>query len=212
WHIPEAHFMESWGDARAYDGTTSIIQPLIAPLYGGKSAHDLLGAMMHQQPIPSDYQVVRNYWRGKKQWPDFEKGWRKALHDGVIEATGAAIREVQLKVNISGFPPDTDTPPATPEIVFRPDPNLWDGRFANNGWLQELPKPLSKLSWDNAAHISPALAQKLSLSTGDVVELKTQGRTLRAPVWVMPGQAEHTVSLTLGYGRRRAGQAGNGVG
>src|SRR5439155_8250597 len=111
----------------------------------------------------------------------------------------------------SSEPPANHANPSTLEVSFRPDPNLWDGRFANNGWLQELPKPLNKLSWDNAAHISPALAEKRGLSTGDVVELNLQGRTLRAPVRVTPGQAEHSVTLTLGYGRTRAGQAGAGV-
>jgi molybdopterin-containing oxidoreductase family iron-sulfur binding subunit len=216
WHIPEAHFMESWGAARAYDGTVSMIQPLIAPLYGGKSAHEVLGAMIQQQPIPSDHDVVRSYWRNQNIWPEFEKGWRRALHDGLIAGTVLPPRQVQLKLqNFQVVPEVTGRkrePAANVEVLFRPDPNIWDGRFANNGWLQEVPKPLNKLCWDNAARISPALAEKLSLSTGDVVELNLQGRALRAPVWVMPGQAEQTVTLMLGYGRTRAGLAGDGVG
>jgi len=216
WHIPEAHSLESWGDARAYDGTVSLIQPLIAPLFGGKSAHELLGAMIQQQPIPSDYRVVREFWRAQELWPDFEKGWRKALHDGLIEGSAQPPRPARLKrENFLSLPQATGRaaePASSLEVVYRADPNVWDGRFANNGWLQELPRPLNKLSWDNAAGISPALAEKLQLSTGDVVELDLEGRKARAPVWIMPGQAEQTVTLTLGYGRTRTGQAGNGVG
>jgi molybdopterin-containing oxidoreductase family iron-sulfur binding subunit len=217
WHIPETHFLEQWGDARAFDGTVSMIQPLIAPLYGGKSAHELLGAMLQQQPIRGDYEIVRAYWQRQNAWPDFEKGWRKTLHDGFIEGSALQPRSVRIQTQNFNATPRSEignrqTVLGSLELVFRPDSNVWDGRFANNGWLQELPRPLSKLSWDNAAQISPALAEKLRLSTGDVVELRMHGRSVRAPVWVMPGQAENSVSLTLGYGRSRAGQTGNGIG
>jgi molybdopterin-containing oxidoreductase family iron-sulfur binding subunit len=113
WHVPEAHYLESWGDARSFDGTVTMIQPLIAPLYGGKSVHVLLGAMLHQQPIPSDYQVVREFWRAKNTWPDFEKGWRRALHDGLIEGTARPPRRVQLK--LQNFPAQPQATGRKPE-------------------------------------------------------------------------------------------------
>jgi molybdopterin-containing oxidoreductase family iron-sulfur binding subunit len=214
WHIPKAHWLESWSDSRSFEGTVSIIQPLIAPLYNGKSAHELLGAMIQQQPIRSDYEIVRDYWRGQKVWPDFEKGWRRALHDGLIGGTEAKRKEVHVKKDAAVFKNAAHSQPQeqTLEICFRPDPSVWDGRFANNGWLQECPRPLNKLTWDNAVLISPALALKHHLKTDDVVELSFQNRTIRGPVWIMPGQAENSIGLSLGYGRQRAGRIGNGVG
>jgi MoCo/4Fe-4S cofactor protein with predicted Tat translocation signal len=242
WHIPQTHYLESWGDARSFDGTVSLMQPLIAPLYGGKSAYELLGAMFHLQPIRSDYEIVRDFWRGQKLWPEFEASWRQALHDGFIRGSSATSKPAQLKADLlqslprgpkpagSGISVESFTASQSAnkepgsrartlkrlsgdiEINFRPDPNLWDGRFANNGWLQECPKPVSKLSWDNAILISPALAQMANLSTGDVVDLSIEGRSLRAPVWIMPGQAQNAVTLHLGYGRSRVGRVGAGVG
>jgi len=211
WHIPQAHYLESWGDARAFDGTVSIIQPLIAPLCRGKTSHELLGAMMQQQPIRSDYEIVREFWRRKNLWPDFEKGWRKALHDGLIADTQLPAKKVRLR----DFPFLSQRErqiPQSLELTFRPDPSLWDGCFANNGWLQECPRPANKLTWDNAACLSPALAQKHGIVTDDVIEISFENQTLRAPVWVMPGQAENTITLPLGYGRDRAGRVGTGVG
>ena len=262
WHIPETHYLESWGDARAFDGTVSLMQPLIAPLYDGKSAYEILGAMERQQPIRSDYEIVRDFWQKQNLWPEFEKGWRQALHDGFIAGTRAAAKEVRVKdgfeqsvaigqlsasqgserssdpasdsnrtgsdpvvVQVSNAPPtslDSGSPfgPTARkqvrienlEICFRPDPNLWDGRFANNGWLQECPKPVNKLTWDNAVLISPKLAERSGLSTGDVVEVRFQDRTVNGPVWIMPGQAENSLTLHLGYGRARVGRVGEGVG
>jgi molybdopterin-containing oxidoreductase family iron-sulfur binding subunit len=214
WHIPQTHYLESWSDARSFDGTASIIQPLIAPLYNGKSAHELLGAMIQQQPIRSDYEIVRDYWRSHKHWPDFEKGWRKALHDGLIAGSEAKRKEVRVKKDAQVFTntPRIETPNASLEACFRPDPNIWDGKFANNGWLQECPKPITKLTWDNALLISPALAQKHRFQNGDVIELSFHGRSLRAPIWITPGQAENSITLPLGFGRTRAGRIGNGVG
>ncbi len=253
WHIPEAHYLESWGDARAFDGTVSMLQPLIAPLYDGKTEYEVLGAMVRQQPVRSDYEIVRAFWEKQKLWADFEKGWRKTLHDGFIPNSRAAAKKVQVKAdpnqliaqlkskedpsstvptspasgnessNTSDFPapigrkhPGELGPPQLLEkgleISFRPDPQIWDGRFANNGWLQECPKPVNKLTWDNAALVSPRLAERLRLSTNEVVELSLEGRTLEAPVWIMPGQAENTITLHLGYGRGRAGRVGSGIG
>ncbi|HTL58944.1 MAG TPA: TAT-variant-translocated molybdopterin oxidoreductase [Candidatus Limnocylindrales bacterium] len=244
WHIPQTHYLESWGDARAFDGTVSLMQPLIAPLYDGKSVYELLGAMFQQQPIRTDYEIVHEYWRKQNPWPDFEDGWRRALHDGFLAGSQAPVKTVRVKSGFEKLSPRRQ-PPAKASIVvqslssaeesgdgialfgspalrrvrvenleicFRPDPNLWDGRFANNGWLQECPKPLNKLTWDNAVLISPLVAERAGLQTGNVVELQLQGRKVRGPIWVMPGQAEESVTVHLGYGRWRVGRVGQNVG
>ena len=208
WHIPEAHFLESWSDARAVDGTIGIQQPLIAPLYDGKSAHELLAALAGQAQA-SGYEIVRDFWRKSKRFGDFEREWQITLHDGLVAGSALEPKRVALR---KGFAPPVAAVGSGIEIVFRPDPTIWDGRFANNGWLQELPKPLTKLTWDNAALISPATADRLSLASGDVVELRFRGATVRAPVWIVPGQADDSVTVHLGYGRTRAGKTGSGAG
>jgi molybdopterin-containing oxidoreductase family iron-sulfur binding subunit len=211
WHIAEAHYLESWGDARAFDGTASIIQPLIAPLYGGKSAHELLNAMLGKSDR-SDYDTVRDYWKSQ-QSTDFEQAWRRWLHDGLLENTASRPKQVRLRQGFadSGIRPVVAASGGM-EIVFRPDPTIWEGRFANNGWLQELPKPITRLTWDNAALLSPQTAQRLGLAQGDGVELRYRGRSVQAPVCVMPGHADDSVTVHLGYGRTRAGRVGNGAG
>jgi molybdopterin-containing oxidoreductase family iron-sulfur binding subunit len=245
WHIPETHYLESWSDIRAYDGTVTILQPLIAPLYSGKSSHEILGALAGRAGETS-YDIVRNYWMGQKIASDFESNWRRALHDGVVAGTNFQPKAVRIKAPSSDWlagstsapeprhPTPETTRPETRnaqepgnslEISFQPDPTLFDGRFANNGWLQELPKPLTKLTWDNAALVSPKTAQRLGLSYqigarggehgrvfADLVELRYEGRTLRAPAWIVPGHADECVTLHLGYGRTRAGKVGNGTG
>jgi molybdopterin-containing oxidoreductase family iron-sulfur binding subunit len=206
WHLPEAHYLEGWSDARAYDGTVSIQQPLIAPLYGGRTAHELVSALLGEPR--SSHDIVRDYWKGRLRVSDFDAVWRKALHDGVFADSALAAKLPAFKGNIAA------PPAAQPgwEIIFRPDPAVWDGRFANNAWLQELPKPLTKLTWDNAALIGPADAEKLGVKNEDVVELAYASHRLKAPVWISPGQADGAVTLHLGYGRTRAGRAGTGLG
>jgi molybdopterin-containing oxidoreductase family iron-sulfur binding subunit len=234
WHIPESHYLEAWSDTRAFDGTASVVQPLIAPLYSSKSAHEFLAAFTGQ-PERSSYDIVREYWKSQRSGTDFEQFWRKSLHDGVIEGTAlppiniAPKAEWVAATNLAATAASGDSQaaqkPETLEIVFQPDPAMFDGRFANNGWLQELPKPISKLTWDNAALVSPATAERLGLtyrtsSTGgehgqilvDVVELSYQGRSLRVPAWIVPGQADGCVTLHLGYGRTRAGRVGTATG
>lgn len=214
WHIPETHYLEAWSDARAFDGTVTIMQPLIAPLYGGKSAHELLAALMGQ-PDRSSYSIVRDYWRGQLPPEDFERFWRTALHEGLIANTALPPREVAygaLRIEDGDLPSPPPDRRSSMDLLLRPDPTIWDGRFANNGWLQELPKPLTKLTWDNAALISPATAQRLGLRNEDVVELRYQGRTVRAPIWVVPGQADDAVTVHLGYGRWRTGRVGRDAG
>jgi molybdopterin-containing oxidoreductase family iron-sulfur binding subunit len=208
WHLPETHYLESWSDARAYDGTVTIIQPLIAPLYGGKSAHELLAALMGKSGR-SGHDIVRDYWKSRYPTEDFEKLWQISLHDGLIADTALPPKDVELKIE------SLDSQSATPqglELIFQPDPTIGDGRFANNGWLQELPKPLTKLTWDNAALISFTTAEHLGLTNGDVVELRYQGRMVNAPIWIMPGHADDAVTVHLGYGRKRTGRVGQGAG
>jgi MoCo/4Fe-4S cofactor protein with predicted Tat translocation signal len=238
WHIPEAHYLEAWSDARAYDGTVSIIQPLIAPLYQGRSAHELIAAFSNQSERlaerlaeRSGYEIVRDYWKSRHQSDDFEQRWRQALLDGFIENTALPAKPVTLKFvdnnpqPAEGIGRNQQSSNQQFEIIFRPDPYVHDGRFANNGWLQELPRPITRLTWDNAALISPATAERLGLAykinwrggehggvTADVVELQFQGRTVRSPVWIMPGHAEDCVTVYLGFGRTRAGNIGNGTG
>jgi molybdopterin-containing oxidoreductase family iron-sulfur binding subunit len=211
WHVPEAHYLETWSDTRSDDGTASILQPLIAPLYGGKSAHEVL-ALFTDNPEQPGYDLVRAYWRGRHRAGDFEAFWRQALHDGILPGTAWEIDPAVSLTNDWAAALKPPLPGPDLEIVFRPDPTVYDGRFANNGWLQELPKPLTKLTWDNAALVSPATAKRLGLANEDRVELRYQGRRVEAPVWVVPGHADEAVTVALGYGRWRAGRAGTGLG
>ncbi len=215
WHIPEAHFLESWGDARAYDGTVSIVQPLIAPLYEGKTLHEIIAALAGDaaDAETSGYEIVRAYWREHLPEP-FEQSWRRAVHDGMIaDSTLPAITPNWLS------PPGTQLPPRREldqtgnwHVVFRPDPSTYDGRFANNGWLQELPRPITRLTWDNAVWMAPAAAERIGVSSGDVVELSRGEQRLHGPVWIVPGQAANTLTVHLGYGRQRAGYVAAGAG
>jgi MoCo/4Fe-4S cofactor protein with predicted Tat translocation signal len=215
WHIPATHELESWSDARAYDGTISIIQPLIAPLYAGRSAHELL-AVLTGHPDRTNYEIVRNYWRSQHSGEDFEQFWRKVLHDGVMAGTALPAKSVTVDLQRQPANPPRPEPPTSEaqglEIIFRPDPSIWDGRFANNGWLQELPKPLTKLTWDNAALISPATAERLRLTSEELVELRYRGRVVRAPILILPGHADDAVTVHLGYGRKRGGRVCTGAG
>jgi molybdopterin-containing oxidoreductase family iron-sulfur binding subunit len=283
WHIPALHYLEGWGDARAYDGTTSIIQPLIEPLYGGRSAYELLGVLLGDFGQDS-YEIVRGFWQsllfpevetagesataapgaegapaGEGAAPTaeaptpsgaeaptptgaaatpaatagagqatggtgeagdpavaFERFWRNALELGFLPDTAAAEKtaapDPALLANLPPTPQAASPGPEVLEIVFEPDTSIWDGRFANNAWLQELPRPVTKLSWDNAALISPATAERLDLANGEVVELVFDGRSLRAPIWILPGQPDNSVTVQLGYGRRRGGRVLEGAG
>ena len=207
WYVPEAHYLESWGDSRGYDGTVSFVQPLIAPLYGGKSALEVL-TTLSGEPGKLPYDLVRQYWQSQVKTPDFEIFWKKALHDGIVPNTALPTISVTAKAP----PPSAAKTAQALEINFRPDPTIWDGSFANNGWLQELPKPQSKMTWDNAVWISPATAVKDNLSSGDMVEVNYHARIIPAPVWIMPGHANDSITVHLGYGRTRAGHVGTAAG
>jgi molybdopterin-containing oxidoreductase family iron-sulfur binding subunit len=222
WHVPEAHFLEAWGDARAFDGTTSIVQPLIEPLYNeAKSPLELVSALL-ERPGDSSHDAVKGYWQKQHTGVlPFETAWRRTLHEGVM--ADSALAPITALVDQSGIDKAVATLAADKAgpgltLVLRPDPSLHDGRYANNGWLQELPKPLTKLTWDNAVLVSPKHARSLGLSKeelhegGVVVAVSSNGKNIDAPLWVLPGLADDVVVIHFGYGRRRAGNVGNGTG
>jgi molybdopterin-containing oxidoreductase family iron-sulfur binding subunit len=301
WHVPAAHFLEAWSDARTVDGTVSIVQPLIAPMYGGKSAHEIVQTLL-ERPERNGYDIVREYWttraggagqaggasgggapsaaaiatgaspaaadtgtprapmqpgtasptvapptrsgqagRGatgtqpaeqnvaavsaqaaaaaappmtpeQRAAAAFERTWRRWLHDGYIAGSAFGPSSSPPASPAQPAPPASAGPIAGIEVNFRRDPTIYDGRFANNGWLQELPKPVTKLTWDNAALMSPATGQRLEVENGDIVEVTHDGRRLRVPVWINPGHAADAVTIHLGYGRTRAGRVGNATG
>jgi MoCo/4Fe-4S cofactor protein with predicted Tat translocation signal len=209
WHLNEAHYLESWGDTRAYDGTVSIVQPMIAPLYNGKSVYELT-ALLAGQAEATGHEVVQGYWKKQHAGADFDAFWRKSLHDGWIEGTTFAPKSVNLRS--ASFPPSAASDEKSIEINFRRDPCIYDGQFSNNGWLQELPNPMSKMTWDNPVLIGPAMAARMGLKTEDLVTLELNGKKVTAPVWIQAGHPDNSVTVFLGYGRRRAGRAGTGAG
>jgi molybdopterin-containing oxidoreductase family iron-sulfur binding subunit len=266
WHIPEAHYLESWGDVRSFDGTVSLIQPLIAPIYTGRQAIELLAALNGTGGKPP-VDLVKDYWsrafagQTKTTWTlqdgngkafaSVDSFWRHALHDGFLAGTSllaaapaaapatqqpragqaaAATAATTQSRAAQAAPAPAATPAPAPapsgfEVVFRPDPTILDGRFANNGWLQELPKPISKVTWDSVAYVSVRTAERLRIpptSAGDpnasgngnkeIVEIKIQDRAIRLPVWILPGTADDVIGVHFGYGRQKAGRVGSRVG
>ncbi|MGA3213599.1 MAG: 4Fe-4S dicluster domain-containing protein, partial [Terriglobales bacterium] len=210
WFLSGTHYLEHWSDARAFDGTTGIVQPLIAPLYGGHSVHELMNAF-GSDPERSGYETVRGFWRGQfgGSDPEFETWWQQGVHDGFF--ANSAFSPKSVKVTATSFPAQSQAQGL--QVVIRPDPSVYDGRFANNGWLQELPKPMTKLTWDNAVLVGPQMGQRTGLRYGDVVEIKSaEGRKILGAVWIQPGQPDNSVTVHLGYGRTQAGRAGNGMG
>jgi len=224
WHVAESHYLETWGDARAFDGTLSVIQPLIAPLYRTHSARELLAAFTDKPGI-SDYDVLRDGLKTANSSADFEKFWRKTLNDGFVAGSAFAPVSAAPKFSPASLPAPKATSPDELEFIFRPDPCVYDGRFANNGWLQELPKPVTKLTWDNAALISPKTAAKLELADEvgarggehgkiytNVIDIALSNSKVTAAAWRLPGQADGVVVLPLGYGRKKAGYTGTNKG
>jgi len=211
WSLPETHFLETWGDARAFDGTVSLQQPLIQPLYDGRSAHEILQALT-DAPDMRPYDIVKGYWAAQHLGSDFEAWWRRAVHDGVVPGSALPAKTPAVKEEAITEPAQKRRLGGTFEVNFRPDPTIYDGRFANNGWLQELPKPITKLTWDNAAIMSPGDAFRLGVAKGGMVRLTYEGHTLKAPVWIQPGHVDGAITLHLGYGRTKAGRSGTGMG
>jgi MoCo/4Fe-4S cofactor protein with predicted Tat translocation signal len=213
WHVPQAHEYEAWSDARAYDGTVTIRQPQVRPFYEGRSAYELL-ALLLGDTAPDGYAILRGYWqKARGAAADFEAFWHEALRRGVVPDTAAKEVQVSLRAEFGAtLLPKEPAASGTLTLLFRADIGLWDGRFAENGWLQEMPRPFTRLTWDNAAMLAPGTAERFGLQQGRVIELSVDGRTIRAPVWILPGQASDCITLPLGYGRRRAGPVGSGVG
>lgn len=209
WHVNATHYLEAWSDARSYDGMIGIVQPLIAPLYEGKSEHELL-AVFSDTPQDSGYAIVRSYW--KQQAPhgtDFESFWRQSLYNGFVDNSASPQRNLSIKT--TQFSTAQNVPEGL-ELIIRPDPSIYDGRFANNAWLQELPKPLTELTWDNPVMIGLSMARKLGLENGSIVELTFQGRKVVGATWIQPGHPDNALTIFLGYGRQQCGRVGTGVG
>ena len=286
WHVHEKHYLEGWSDARAYDGTASIVQPLISPLYDGKNTHEVVQLFLKENFDKKDYDIVKEYWKtktitaaaatavaaapaaavktkentaakpeGKPETHEtpkpatpaaapataapFEDNWRKAVHDGKIPNTASASKTVTANTAFLSQPVTKPAASGSLEIAILPDPCVYDGRFVNNGWLQELPNPLNKVTWDNVALVSPKTAERLGVNQGadtremagakqgttfintkggnlfsDLVKLKYQGVEIQkpVPVWISPGQPDDVVTIFMGYGRTRAGKIGTGLG
>jgi MoCo/4Fe-4S cofactor protein with predicted Tat translocation signal len=224
WHVAESHYLETWGDTRAIDGTVSVVQPLIAPLYRTHSAREILAAFS-DKPGVTDYDTLRDRLKAANPSADFEKFWRKTLNDGVVAGSVFAPINVSLKFNPANLPVPKVVSGDELEFIFRPDPCVYDGRFANNGWLQELPKPVTKLTWDNAALVSPKTAQNLGLTHevawrggehgkiySNVIDIGLSNSKVTAAAWILPGQADGVIVLPLGYGRKKAGYTGTNKG
>ncbi len=207
WHVPQAHPLEAWGDTRAFDGTASLMQPMIEPLYGGRSVLEVLDTAAHF-PGRSSREIVRDYWMRERGLD--ENAWRRALHDGVIPGTAAPLHPPPAGRPLELKPPVEEQAAGTLELLFTPDGSLWDGRHAENAWLQELPRPITTLSWGNALLLAPATARRLGVATGDGLRLRNGERVLEGPALVQPGMAEETLALSLGGGLWEAGRKGKG--
>jgi molybdopterin-containing oxidoreductase family iron-sulfur binding subunit len=298
WHVSEKHYLESWSDARSFDGTATIVQPLIQPLYGSKNAHEVLQLFFRENFDKTDYDIIRGFWQTQNinlaakpvaatttenrenqtsapnaqtsttpvpqaavtpQAPstqgaqtqsgntsaattgarNFEDIWRKVVHDGFVPNTEARPKTVSVNAAFLSQPQPAPAASGSLEISILPDPSVYDGRFTNNGWLQELPNPLTKVTWENVALVSPRTAARLGLNQGreareftggqqgtsflntrggnqfsDLVTVKMNGAEIPhgVPVWVQPGQPDDVVTIYLGYGRTKAGRVGTGLG
>jgi len=217
WHLPRTHYLESWGDALAADGSALAVQPLIEPLHGARSDLEVL-AMLAGDPAPRGHELVRTTFHQRTGGageaptsnPRFEERWRQFLHDGFA---GEAPRQVPRLAGATLQLPAPQAPGADNlELIIAADPCVHDGRYANNPWLHEMPDFATKVAWDNVAAMSPATAAALDVGHGDLLELEFRGRSQQMPAYILPGQAAHTVTVTLGYGRQDAGRVGNGVG
>jgi molybdopterin-containing oxidoreductase family iron-sulfur binding subunit len=215
WFVPAAHYLETWGDARAYDGTLSIVQPMLQPLFGGRSAVEVLAAM--NGVVTDPLTLLRDSWRRLGVAPD-DASWQATVARGYAANTASPriAFAPMLELTVASA---TTTARAAPggradevEVAFTADTRVYDGSFANNGWLQELPDPITKLTWDNAAHLSPATARRLLVQTEDIIVLHDGGSVLRIPALVVPGHADDAVTLHFGYGRSGAEEVASGVG
>jgi molybdopterin-containing oxidoreductase family iron-sulfur binding subunit len=211
WILPESHFLEAWSDAVSRDGSESLIQPLLLPIHDSVSSHDVLNWLLDR--TATSYETVRSYWLSRVGHLDFDRQWQNALASGLWKTTSKKARSA------AGTSPDTSSAHADfeasasrMEVIFKPDLALWDGRYSENPWLQELPNPLTQLTWDNALCLSPQLAHTFDLKNGDVVRISNRNGSLEAPVFIQPGLPPETMSLTLGFGRRQTGPVAAGSG
>jgi molybdopterin-containing oxidoreductase family iron-sulfur binding subunit len=208
WHVPEAHYLETWSDSRAFDGTTTIQQPLIEPIYNGKSAHEILSILLGK-PDQNSHDIVKSYWHRQGKTGDFETLWKTSLHNGWID--GTSVGTVTPTGPVALPPLQSQAIPGL-EVIFRPDPTIGDGAYSNNAWLQELPKPQTKMTWDNVVLVSPKDATNLNITLGDVLRVTVDGKSTAGPAWIMPGHAERAVTVYFGYGREASGRVGNRIG
>jgi molybdopterin-containing oxidoreductase family iron-sulfur binding subunit len=219
WHLPRAHQLEEWGDGRAWDGTWTCRQPLIEPLYGGRSAVEVVTTLLEPEPVRG-HDVVREVARAAAPGVDFERFWRQALHDGIVPGTAWPEQRPELygpglaraREGLAEIVRQERASANALELVLVADAKVYDGRFANNGWLQELPDAITKVTWDNALTIAPTTARELGIADGDVVELSAVDVSLELPVYVLPGTAPFSCAVSVGYGRAAAGSVGTGVG
>ena len=212
WFLPARHYLETWGDARAWDGTVSLVQPLIAPLYDGRTGYDVLAALAG---APDDgHTLLRETWRQRRPGHDFDRFWDEALQRGVVPDTAAPAVPVKphgragstTLIRAAAALPAPDA--GGIEVVLAPDASVHDGRFANNPWLQELPDPITKLTWGNAAMLAPRTAARLGVASGHSVEITAGRSRLTIPVLVVPGHADGALTIPLGYGRTAGDAAG----
>ena len=210
WHVPKAHYLEAWGDGLTWDGTYTVAQPMIAPLYGGLSTIELL-ALVLGDATPADGLIQRTL-EGR---PEHAGGtWRKAVHDGFVArtqlataaVTPAALGDIPLTEAQKG---PSQAANGALEVTFLPSRAWWDGRFANNAWLQETPDFLTKVTWDNVALIAPDTASAIGVSSEQMIRIKVGDRSLDIAALVMPGQARGSIGVILGGGRTAAGSVGN---
>ncbi len=216
WHVPRAHWLEAWGDAQSLDGAVAIQQPLIQPLFSGRSEIELLG-FIADAPSYRGHDLVRETFRVQNAGNGFERAWRRALNIGLASAPPAAasptLREPEIARAVQArTAPAGALSKSSLEVVFAVDAKMYDGRHSNNSWLQELPDPVTKITWDNAAIFSPKTAEELGIRGGDMVRIAKGNRTAEIVAWVLPGHPDNTVMLALGWGRTKAGRVGNGHG
>ncbi len=225
WHLPAAHYLESWGDARSGDGTLVPVQPLIEPLFGGVTDLEVL-ARLAGLDVTKPYEIVRETFGGLISNGNFEENWKKFLHTGFWP--GSALKPVKAAVNLDQVNDKLATATVAPlpstqqlEVIFHRDNKVDDGRYNNNGWLQELPDPITKMTWENVILMSPKTAKALGLEIKNrennqlfvpVVKIQVNGKEIEGPAWTQPGQADNTVALALGYGRNKTGRVGHGSG
>ena len=201
WHVPEAHSLESWGDLRGHDGTASIVQPLIAPLFNGMAASEIIDRLLGR-PDRGGYAIVREHWLGRFGADEFEARWRDALKRGAVDRSAA--KSIEVGVPAIGSVVSRE-PTKALEISLRPDPSAWDGTFFHNAWMQELPRPFTKIVWDHAALLGIATAKRFDVVNGDIVRVTLDDRWVELPVCILPGTPDGTVTLHVGYGQRSVG-------